>query len=148
MKRNIPFLMYTVLYTIINLMTLTAFPLIHSDEAWLAGLTRTFMKEGSVFVTESFFDLFPRTVHTIKVIYHLLQMPLIKIFGYEIFSVRLLSLIASILVLAVLYRLFLKAGLSHNHSFLAILMISTSVQFIYAGHFARQEMLLLLIFLS
>ena len=35
---------------------LTRYPLVHSDESWLGGLTRNMMAQGSMSVTEPFFD--------------------------------------------------------------------------------------------
>lgn len=145
MKKHIPFILYTILYTLLSLLTLTRFPLIHSDEAWLAGLTQTMMAKGSLFTTESFFDLMPRTPHLIKVFYHGLQIPLIHLFGYHIFSVRLLSLIALLAGMIILYKWLTQQNINPVHKLLLVILITSHIQIIYAGHFARQEMLLLLV---
>ncbi len=102
--------LYIGLYFILNLFTLTAFPLIHSDEAWLAGLTNDYIRHKTVFVSESFFDLMPRTVHTLKSFYHLLQIPIVQLLGNTAFSIRLLSLIAAVVTLYFIYYLFISLG--------------------------------------
>ncbi len=145
MKKHIPFILYTILYTLASLFTLTRFPLIHSDEAWLAGLTQTMMAKGSLFTTESFFDLMPRTPHLIKVFYHGLQIPLIHLFGYHIFSVRLLSLIALLAGMIMLYMWLTQKNINPLHQLLLVILITSHIQIIYASHFARQEMILLLV---
>ena len=86
-----------------NLCFLTQYPFVHSDEPWLAGLTRNMMEQGSLGVTETFFDLKPRYPHAVKSIFHLLQMPLIALFGYGAFSVRLLSLLGGTTALWLFY---------------------------------------------
>ena len=39
-----PILLYLITYTLLSLQTLTDFPWVHSDESWLAGLTRNMME--------------------------------------------------------------------------------------------------------
>ncbi len=137
--------LYLLIYSIINLFTLTAFPFIHSDEAWLAGLTHDYIKYKTIFVSESFFDLMPRTVHTLKSFYHLAQMPLVYLFGNTAFSIRLLSLIAAVFALYIFYQLLIALK---THSFRALLytiLLSLNLQFVYAGHFGRQEMVLFMV---
>lgn len=75
-------------YAAFSLWTLPWFPLVHSDEAWLASLTRTMLEEGSLAATEEFFVLTPRFPHAIKVLYHLLQMPFIAV-SFSAVSARL-----------------------------------------------------------
>lgn len=139
---------YIICYFLINLSFLTEFPFVHSDEPWLAGLTRNMMETGNLGVTETFFDLKPRYPHGIKMIFHLLQMPMLALFGYDIFSVRLLSLIFACLTLMVFYLL-LKYFFGRTDSpglwgypLLGTILLSLDIQFIYAGHFARQEIIL------
>jgi hypothetical protein len=68
---------YLVLWSVLNGLTLTVFPAVHSDEAWLAGLSRAYLDQASVTVTEPFFDLFPRQPHAFKMLFHVLQAGLI-----------------------------------------------------------------------
>ena len=115
----------------------------HSDESWLSGLTRSMMN-GGLDSTETFFDLMPRYPHAIKTIFHLLQMVFIKIFGYNLFSIRLLSLIFAAASLILMYKigtLFLK---NNKSAFWAMVFLSISIQFVYASHFARQEIIILM----
>ncbi len=143
MKKHISFILYTILYGGLSLTTLSTFPLVHSDEAWLAGLTHSMMAKGSVFTTESFFDLMPRTPHLIKVFYHGLQMPLISLFGYTIFSVRILSFIALLATIIILYLWLDQNNEKKILNLLILIFITSHIQIIYASHFARQEMVLI-----
>lgn len=149
--------LYILLYFVLNLLFLTEFPYVHSDESWLSGLTRNMLETGSLGVTETFFDLKPRFPHAIKMIFHLIQMPFILIFGYNIFSVRLLSLLFGCFSLIIFY--FFVQSLTKDFSekldkisgkstwfslfpLLSTVSLSCTTQFIYASHFARQEILL------
>lgn len=136
---------YIILYFIVNLLTLTSYPFVHSDEPWLAALSLEYLQKKSIFVTESFFDLMPRQPHAIKSLFHGLQSLFISLFGYSIHSVRLVSLLAGIFILFVLYK---YAKSLYPRGFFSVLLtalFSLNIQFIYASHFARQEILLLLV---
>ena len=99
---------YLLAYFILNLLFLTKFPFVHSDEAWLSGLTRNMMENKSLWVTEPFFDLKPRNPHGFKTLFHVLQMPFITIFSYKVFSARLMSLTFSVFTLFVFYKSFVR----------------------------------------
>lgn len=136
-------IIYLLVWTTLNGLTLTVFPAVHSDEAWLAGLARAYLDQGSVAVTEPFFDLFPRQPHAFKMLFHVLQAGLIWLLGFDVFAVRLLSLAAAVVTLLVVYwgiaRLTGRRGLAVG------LMIALSVQplFLTTAHLARQESLIL-----
>jgi len=137
---------YLVCYFIVSLKTLTLFPFVHSDEAWLSGLTRNMMDTWNLGITESFFDLKPRYPHGIKTLFHLLQMPVISLLGYEIFNLRLLSLLFGCLCLLAFYKLLdrlFKTSAPLWLPLLGTLLLSLNIQFIYASHMARQEIVLL-----
>ncbi len=91
--------------------------------------------------TEPFFDLLPREPHAIKILFHFLQMPFILILGYSPFSLRLLSLAAGLTGLFLLYRLLTRLFAPPVPFAVSALMV-LDIQFIYASHFARQEILL------
>ncbi len=136
----------------LNLAFLTRFPLVHSDESWLAGLTRNMMESGSPGVTEPFFDLKPRYPHAIKILFHALQIPFFLTFGYSAFSARLMSLLFGTASLYLAFRCAREtASLRFSLGFAALIAIDG--QFLAASHIARQEilmlcgMLLLLLFL-
>jgi 4-amino-4-deoxy-L-arabinose transferase-like glycosyltransferase len=139
--------LYLLLYFIINLNYLEIFPFIHSDEPWLSGLTRNMLETKSIFCTEAFFNLYPRYPHSIKVIFHLIQMPFILIFGYNIFSVRIISLIFSILTLIIFYRISIIILKNYTYGLLVTILFSLNIQFIYASHFARQEIIIVFFFM-
>lgn len=136
---------YILLFSLVSLTFLESFPFVHSDEGWLAGLSRAMMTEGSIGVTEPFFDARPRYPHGIKTIFHLMQMGMIGVFGYGVKSVRLLSWIGGA---GVLWMCFLSGErflYSGKKGFLFMVVFSLDIQFLYASHFARQEILLCLI---
>ncbi|OPL07533.1 MAG: hypothetical protein AVO33_05275 [delta proteobacterium ML8_F1] len=136
-----------VFYAIISFFSLTQFPFVHSDEAWLAGLSQTMISENTVKTTESFFDLYPRYPHGIKIFFNALQITAIKLLGFRIFSVRLISLVFS-LASAVLFYLLLSKILCRKGLALAItLLLLLNIQFIYMSHMARQEAVLLFLML-
>lgn len=139
---------YILCYFLISLSFLTEFPFVHSDEAWLSGLTRNMMEKGDLGVTETFYDLKPRYPHAIKTIFHLLQMPMLALFQYHVFAFRLLSLAFGCITLVLFYLLqkFIFTGTNSTrlwgYPIMGTIFLSADVQFIYASHFARQEILL------
>ncbi len=147
-SRNL-LVIYLFVWFLANLFFLTDFPFMHTDEPWLSGLTRNMLETGRLDATEPFYDLYERHPHAVKVIYHLFQMLFIKLFGYSLFSVRLLSLTAGLGALILFYSLILS--LSENRSdhlaLFATVWLSVDIQFIYAAHTARQEMMLIMIML-
>lgn len=142
------FPLYAALYFLGNLMTLTRFPFVHSDEAWLAGLSLAYLRNGTPFVTEPFFDLFPRQPHMIKSLFHGLQALFIAVFGGGVFSVRLLSLIAAMIALFLMHRLIQRRTESYGLALLITILFSLNLQFLYGAHFARQEILLVCVLLG
>ncbi|MTI66090.1 MAG: phospholipid carrier-dependent glycosyltransferase [Firmicutes bacterium] len=132
-----------ILYFLINLFFLTNFPFVHSDEPWLSGLSRNILEKKDFSVTETFFDLYERNPHAIKSLFHLMQIVFLKIFGYNIFTFRLLSLSFSTLALFFFYKLSMILFKSKKLAFFSTLLLAIDVQFIYASHFARQEVVLL-----
>lgn len=134
-------------YVIINLVTLTKFPFVHSDEPWLSGLSRNILEKGDYSVTESFFDLKARYPHAIKIIFHTIQIIFIKLMGYSIFTFRFISLIFGILSLVFMYKLCKLIFSSKFSAWTATVLLALDVQFIYASHFARQEIIILFILL-
>lgn len=136
------------LFFILNLFILTSYPFVHSDEAWLSGLSRNILESGDFTVTESFFDLMPRNPHAIKIFFHSLQIVFIKIFTYSIFSMRLLSLAAASLSLYLFYKISRLIVGSDKLSIPAVLVMAVDIHFLYSSHLARQEIILVLIFLT
>lgn len=135
-----------LLYFILNLFFLKNFPFVHSDEAWLSGLSRQIMETGVLASTESFFDLMPRHPHALKILFHLLQIVFIKIWGYQIFTFRLISLICGGLAAYFFYKIVFLITKSEKTSLFFLLVLLLDIQFIYSSHLARQEAVLLFIF--
>ncbi|MBN2657118.1 MAG: glycosyltransferase family 39 protein [Spirochaetales bacterium] len=146
LKENHYVLLFAALWFAFNLFFLESYPFVHTDEPWLSGLTRSIMESGSLSATEDFFDLYPRHPHAIKILYHLFQIPLIGLFGYGIFSVRLLSLLAGAVSLLLFYRLIRNIYPESPEAlrFLILCILSVDIQFLYGTHMARQESLLLM----
>lgn len=140
-----PYFLLSLIYAISNLIILTRFPFVHSDETWLSGLSRNIMETGSYAATESFFDLYPRNPHAIKSLFHTLQILMIKVLGYEIFTVRVLSFLFGMLTLLMFYKLCTVILGSEKWAFAGTLLLAPDIQFIYAAHFARQEIMLLFV---
>ncbi len=134
-----------LIYVILSIASLTYFPFMHSDEGWLASLTRSILVERDIGATEDFFHEVNRNPHAIKSLFHLIQIPFTAA-GFTLFSVRLLSLLAG---LATLYFLFRSSLLLFHDKLFAIFVVvltAIDIQFIYTSHFARQEIIILLIF--
>jgi len=136
---------FLTLYFILNALFLTKYPFIHSDESWLSGLSRNYLETGSPIITETFFDLLPRFPHAIKIFFHYLQVFFIKLFGYNLFSVRLISLLFSVFSLYILYLLGKKILNSKKSSLILVALVSFDIHYIYTSHFARQEAIILFI---
>ena len=135
-------LLFILVFFMLNLFFLVKFPFVHSDESWLAGLTRNIMAQGSFKVTETFFNLKIRNPHAIKSLFHIIQMPFIGFFGYSISSVRLLSLLTGCGVLGVFYNAATSFFKNKKQAFLALTLLAVDVQFIVSSHMARQDIII------
>lgn len=136
---------YIILFSLVSLAFLECFPYVHSDESWLAGLSRAMMEEGDIGVTEPFFDAKPRYPHGIKILFHLMQAAMIGVFGYEVGAVRVLSWAGGA---AALWMCFLSGErflASGKKGLFLMAVFSVDIQFLYASHFGRQEIILCLI---
>lgn len=127
---------------IYSILTLTAFPFVHSDEVWLAELSREIGTTGNLSATEPFFRLTDRYPHGMKILFHLIQAPLVS-HSFSPAAARLPSLLAGWLSVILLALLELSSERHRRFWWLAPLLLSWNVQFLYASHFARQEALLL-----
>lgn len=136
-----------VIFFFTNFLILTNFPFVHSDEAWLSGLSRNMIQKRDLSVTEPFFDFYPRHPHGIKLLFHLIQILFMKVMGYNIFTFRFISLVTGTVSLYLFYEIVKKITNSHIWSSLAAILMAIDIQFIYASHFARQEIILLVILL-
>lgn len=141
-KKHILYILIA-LYIAVSLATLTRFPFVHSDEAWLSGLSRNIMEKGDYSVTETFFDLMERNPHAIKIIFHSIQIVFIKLMGYKIFTFRFISFCFGLMTLYYTYKLGTLVFGSTRSALLAVLLLAVDVQFICASHFARQEIIIL-----
>ncbi len=147
-KNNKAIYLFLIIYFLINLTFLTSFPFIHSDEAWLSGLSRNILEKKDLSVTEPFFDLYPRHPHAIKIIFHLLQIIFLKIFSYHVFTFRLISLLAGTVTLFFFYKLSLLICSNKKFALPGTVALGINIQFIYASHFARQEIILVLLLIA
>ena len=140
-KENVFVILYLTGYFFVNILILTKYPFMHSDESWLSGLSRTMMNDG-LGATEYFFDLVPRYPHAIKIIFHMLQIVFIQLFGYNLFAVRMVSLVFGIIALVIIYKIIITLSESKKFAAICMIIFSLDVQFIYASHFARQEIII------
>lgn len=136
-----------ILYLLVNLLTLTRFPTVHSDELWLKGLTDEMLARKTFVVTEPFYDLYPRIVHPFRWIFHSLQAFVFLLFGSSVFSIRLLSLLASAGSLLLFYSLVKTTLGKRSFAFAGTSALALNIQFIYSAHFGRQEALILFLLL-
>src|SRR6056297_193258 len=121
-----------LLFFILNLFILKSYPFVHSDEAWLSGLSRNILERKDFTVTEAFFDLMPRNPHAVKFFFHSLQIFIIKIFGYHIFSLRLISLAAGSLSLYIFYKIASLIVSSKIVSILGTVILAADIHYIYS----------------
>lgn len=142
-NRNLFILLF--IYFLVNLSFLTHFPFVHSDESWLSGLSRNILDTKNFSSTETFFDLYLRNPHALKIIFHSIQIIFIKLIGYNIFAVRLISTIFGSLTLYYFYKLCYEIFHSTTKSTIASIFLAIDIQFIYASHFARQEAIILFV---
>ncbi len=142
---------YIILYFFVNIFILTHYPDIHSDEAWLSGLSRAWMHTGRPTVTEPFFDLLPRAPHAVKLLFHSLQALFFTVTGYGIFQTRLLSLLSACAALfffrKLLCRILPVSGSegAGGTAFAVMVLLSIDPQFLAAAHTGRQEIQLMLL---
>jgi len=134
------------LYIAVNLIYLTRYPFVHSDEPWLSGLSRNILEKGDYSVTEAFFDLKERHPHAIKIVFHTIQIIFIKLMGYSIFTFRFISLVFGLLTLFFMYRLGNEIFKAPGIALTAAALLAVDAQFMYAAHFARQEIIILFLF--
>jgi 4-amino-4-deoxy-L-arabinose transferase-like glycosyltransferase len=139
---------YLLFYFIINIIFLVDFPFVHSDEPWLSGLSRAMLVNKDLSVTEPFFDVYERNPHAIKTIFHIIQIIFIKTFGYSIFSFRLISLIFSVGSLYIFNLLCKTIFKSDKVALISTILLSFDIQYIYASHFARQEIIIMFFMLA
>ena len=127
---------YLAVYLAASLLLLTRFPMMHSDESWLSGLSRA-MLQGGLGQTEPFFDLVPTYPNAVSILFNFIQMAFITVFGYGLFTVRLISLVFGAATLIVFYRLVLVLSASEKKALAAAVILSLDAQFITAFHLAR-----------
>ncbi|MCH4888442.1 DUF2029 domain-containing protein [Acidaminobacter sp. JC074] len=135
---------FLTIFFIINLVFLTKFPFIHSDESWLSGFSRQVMEVGFK-TSETFFIEYPRAVHGLRSVFTGLQIIFINLFGYSVFSVRLLSLTASTVSLYFLHKILDKRGIREFENILMLVIVACHIQFVYVSHIARQESIIMMV---
>ncbi|MFP4536519.1 MAG: ArnT family glycosyltransferase [Spirochaetaceae bacterium] len=133
----------TAAYLFLHIWSLPWFPFVHSDEAWLASLSRTMVLEGRLDATEEFFRLTPRHPHALKTVFHLIQAPFLLL-RWSAVAARLPSLVAG-LGAVVLLGVTVKRLTENRLAACAVgCAFALDVQFFYTSHLGRQEALVLL----
>ncbi len=133
-------------YFVLHLLTLQTHPFVHSDEAWLASLTRAMLQNGSLSAVEESFRLTDRYPHTLKTLYHLIQMPFIAV-SWSAYAARIPSLLFGCLSIFMMLKLAGALGLKKPIVYFPALFMAFDPQFWYLSHLGRQEMLLIFLFL-
>jgi hypothetical protein len=133
-------------YVLIHLFTLSRHPFIHSDETWLAVLTRAMIAERSPTAVEEVFRQTDRFPHALKTIYHLIQAPFLAL-SWSAYAARLPSLIAGLSVLVLTTLLAGQYKLGRHLRFIPAGLMALDPQFWYVSHLGRQEMILTALFL-
>lgn len=134
------------IYALVHIGTLSLHPFVHSDEAWLAVLSRAMVSEGTPAAVEEVFRITPRYPHALKTLYHLIQIPFLAV-SWSVFSARLPSLIAGGFVLFLMTRIAERVGMGIYARFIPGILMALDPQFWYASHLGRQEMILTALFL-
>lgn len=139
---HLPFFLFLGAYGLFSVLTLTRYPYMHSDEPWLGALSRSMLLQGDFSVTEPFFDVYTRYPHALRILFHGLQALVIRIFGFGLVPLRMISLTFALVTLILIYRLGRTLWNNEAKSLLAAALLSVNIWFFYSSHFARQEMLL------
>lgn len=139
--------LFILIYLAVNLLTLTDFPFVHSDELWLRGLTDEMVLKRSFLVTEPFYDLYPRIIHPFRWFFHSLQALIFLCLGSSIFSARLLSLVSGACALFVFHLIMEEQVESKSIAVLSTMALGLNIQFLYSSRFGRQDMLVMLFLL-
>ena len=129
------------LYLLASVVTAMWFPFVHSDEAWLASLSRAMMRSGSVAVTEPFFELTPRHPHAIKTLYHLVQIPFLRV-SFSPPAARFPSILAGGFFVVALFQTLRLLGCRRAVALAITTAAAVDIQLLYTFHLARQEALL------
>ena len=143
-NQKIIFILFISLYFLYNSLHLLDFFYVHSDETWLIGLSKAMFENKTFKLTEPFFDLYPRTVHALRLVYVSLLGLFIQFFKSSIYAGRMLSLISGVLTLFFLKRWLSKKKLFFSFQMIVIAFVALNIQFLMTIHSARQESLILL----
>lgn len=146
-KKNLIFFVIVTFFILANLFTMTFFPFFHSDEVWLSSQSLDIFITKSFKTTESFFDLYPRTPHGLKLIFNTLQIIIGQVMGHNFITYRLLSFIMSLIALLFFYKTLRSKNLSTLESSLWTLALGLNIQWFYMSHFARQEAFIICIYI-
>ena len=130
------------LYLLLHLFSLSFFPFVHSDEVWLASLSRS-IYSGGFGATEDFFVLTLRHPHGLKILYHLIQGPFILL-SWSAQTARLPSLVAALVSVCFFWKILFTLTKDKGLSLLITSAFALDVQFFYISHLGRQEALILM----
>jgi hypothetical protein len=128
-------------YALLSIWSLPWFPFVHSDEVWLASLTREMIADRSVTATEPFFELTPRHPHAIKTLYHLIQAPFVAV-SFSPVAARMPSLLAGLILVATVYLLLRSLAVSRAVALSVTAAAALDPSILSASHLGRQEALL------
>lgn len=127
---------YIFIYFIIGLFTISSFPMIFTDEPWLGERAYNLIAEGSLKQTS-----FPYSQNYMSFygdIFLLFNALAIKLFGYNIFALRLFPLIFFTSSLVLLYLLLTKI-FNNKIGFVSVVLLSIHPFAINASRISRKE---------
>lgn len=151
--RTISVVVFAVLYLALHIWTLPWYPFVHSDEVWLASLSRTMWSGGAGSeggwprgapapgATEEFFRLTPRHPHALKTLYHLLQGPLVTRW-WGITAARLPSLAGGLGALGLTGLLLRRCAAGRPVLYGGVAALALDPLFFTMSHMGRQEALI------
>lgn len=73
-------------------------------------------------------------------IFAAIQVPILKLFGWSVFSLRLQSFLAGLGVLFLTYLIVMEIAQTEAIALLSVILLALSHLFIFASHFARPDM--------
>lgn len=138
--------MLMIAFLLLHFWSLPWYPFVHSDEAWLASLSRTIwsgdgassMRLPNPAATEEFFRLTPRYPHALKTAYHGIQGPLVSRW-WTAEAARLPSLLAGLLSVVFLGKVLRRLTGAVLPAFILTAAFALDPQVFYISHLARQE---------
>lgn len=142
-KPHLPFLVLMLGYVVFNLMTLTKFPRVFSDEGYLTNFVALLKSDGFPIITRPLSDSGPlqnlKNFPLSGFLFFASFLPLTSCFGFGLFAVRLQPFLFSLVALLLAHRLGSLLFGDRPKALLACFCLALAPQFLSAAHLVRQE---------